>query len=103
MGGCSPVPEGPGLGVEVDEEKLAELAAVAPGVPAEPPRSVGILHLPGGQRLYTAAIPPVSRMTGREEGAIRGIRMELREDDGSEEFARIYERVAREGAFEAEE
>jgi len=32
-------------------------------------------------------------MTGREEGAIRGIRMELWEDDDSEEFGRVYERI----------
>ena len=58
---------------------------------------------PAGQRFYAPAVPAVSRMTGREEGAIRGIRMELREDDGSDEFTRVYERVSREGAFEAEE
>ena len=42
-------------------------------------------------------------MTGREEGDIRGIRMELWEDDDSEEFARVYERIDREGAFEADD
>ena len=100
--GSSPVPEGPGLGVEVDEDALAALAADSRKDPAEPSRNIGILHLPGGQKLYTAATPPIPKMTGREEGAIRGIRMELWEDDGSDEFERIYQRVAKEGAFETE-
>ena len=100
--GSSPVPEGPGLGVEVDEEKLAELAAGCPDAPTEPPRTIGILHLPDGQRLYTPAVPPITRMTGREEGATRGIRMELWQDDSSAEFERVYERLGREGAFEAD-
>lgn len=101
--GASPVPDGPGLGVEVDEEALAELATKAPSVPLEPPRHIGVLRLPDGQRLYTEATPPVAAITGREEGAVRGIGMELREDDGSEEFDELYQRVVRDGAFEAEE
>ena len=102
-GGCSPVPQGPGLGVEVDEEKLAELAAKSSEGSAESSRNIGILHLPGGQKLYTSATPAITAMTGREEGAIRGIRMELWEDDDSEEFGRVYERVDREGVFEADD
>jgi hypothetical protein len=38
-------------------------------------------------------------VTGREEGAIRGIKSEIWEDDGSAEFQRIYERVQNEGTF----
>ena len=101
--GSSPVPEGPGLGVEVDEEKLRELAARSQDEAAKPPRSIGVLYLPGGTRLFTPAKPPVERVTGREEGGTRGIRSELWEDDGSEAFAQAYERVAREGPFEAED
>lgn len=95
-GGCSPVPEGPGLGFDVDEEKLARLAAVGP---TEMPKHVGVLYLPGGNRMYAPSIPDVRRLTGFEEGAIRGVNSEVWEDDGSEAFARVYERVQREGAF----
>ena len=94
--GFSPVPEGPGLGVEVDEEALARMAA---NKPTEIPRHVGILHMPGGHKLYTPSFPSVSRLTGREEGTIRGLKLELWDDDGSPEFARIYERVQKEGTF----
>jgi hypothetical protein len=94
--GYSPVPEGPGLGIEVDEEALARVAANKPTII---PKHVGILHLPGGHKIYTPSLPSVSQLTGREEGTIRGLKLELWEDDGSSEFARIYERVQKEGKF----
>lgn len=94
--GSSPVPEAPGLGVEVDEEALARAAARQP---AEIPRHVAILRLAGGHKLYSPTFPRVSQLTGFEEGTIRGIDLELWDDDGSPEFARLYERVHAEGAF----
>lgn len=94
--GYSPVPEGPGLGYEVDQDALARAAA---NKPTEIPRHVGILHLPGGQKLYTPSFPSVSLLTGREEGTIRGINFELWDDDGSEEFSQIYDRVQQKGTF----
>ena len=90
------MPEGPGLGFDVDEEKLARLAA---GGPTEMPKHVGVLYLPGGNRMYTPSIPDVRRLTGFEEGSIRGVNSEVWEDDGTEAFARVCERVRREGAF----
>ena len=94
--GYSPVPEGPGLGIEVDEDALARVAS---NKPLEIPTHVGVLHLPGGHKLYTPSFASVSRLTGREEGTIRGLKQELWEDDGSSEFARVYEKVQREGSF----
>jgi L-alanine-DL-glutamate epimerase-like enolase superfamily enzyme len=94
--GYSPVPEGPGLGIEVDEEALARVAANKPTII---PKHVGILHLSGGHKIYTPSIPSVSQLTGREEGTIRGLKLELWEDDGSPEFTSTYERVQKEGKF----
>ena len=94
--GFSPVPEGPGLGIDVDEDALARVAA---NQPTEIPRHVGVLHMPGSHKIYTPSFAPVSRLTGREEGTIRGLKQELWDDDGSEEFARIYDRVQQEGSF----
>ena len=99
--GSSPVPEGPGLGIDVDEEALAQLAADCPKIPEELPRHVGILHLPDGSRLYTSPNPPITRLTGREE--VRGIGMNLWEDDDSEEFEQIFQRLEKDGPFEVEE
>ncbi len=91
--GFSPVPEGPGLGFEVDEEALARAASRKP---YKPPRMVAIVHLPGGHDIHTTASPDIKRITGREEGAIRGINVERWEDDGTEEFERAYRRVTEE-------
>ncbi|MCE2449698.1 MAG: hypothetical protein J4F35_15360 [Candidatus Latescibacteria bacterium] len=93
--GCSPVPEGPGLGVEVDEAVIARLAQRGP---AEIPRHLGKLRLPDGHVLYTASIPPIDALTGFAEGTIRGLSFEVWNDDGSEEFARMYGRVEEDGS-----
>jgi hypothetical protein len=84
------------LGIEVDEDALARVAA---NQPTEIPKHVGVLHMPGGHKIYTPSFASVSRLTGREEGTIRGLKQELWDDDGSEEFARIYDRVQQEGSF----
>ncbi len=96
--GSSPVPEGPGLGIEVDEDALARIAA---NKPIEIPKHVGILNMPGGHTFYGRSYISPGTLTGREEGTIRGIKSELREDDGSEKFKQIYERVQKEGTFRA--
>ncbi len=88
--GFSPVPERPGLGYEVDEEALAR---VAQNTPMEPPRTVGILHLPNGHRIHTPRNPHPQYYTGREEGAIRGINFEKWEDDGTPEFEQAYQQM----------
>ena len=94
--GSSPVPEDPGLGVEVDEHLLQALVGRA--VP-EIPRHVGVLKLPQGHVMYTPSLPPVSELTGFAEGTIRGLDFALWEDDGSPEFAAVVERLQREGPF----
>ena len=94
--GCSPVPETPGLGFDVDEDVLAQLAA---SPPVEIPKHVGILTLPGGHKLYTPSIPAVAGLTGFAEGTIRGLDFELWHDDGSPEFEQVYQRVQQEGNF----
>ncbi len=93
--GSTPVPEGPGLGVEVDETALKRLAATKPN---ELPTHLGVLHLPGGRRLYTPSIPNVSKLTGFPEGGIRGIRHEIWEDDSSDAFQEMYARVQAAGS-----
>jgi hypothetical protein len=82
--------------VEVDEAALARAAANGP---TAIPRHVGVLRLAGGHTLYTRSFPNVSRSLGFAEGGIRGLRLEVREDDGSPEFAKICERVDREGSY----
>lgn len=94
--GFSPVPEGPGLGFEVDEDAIARFAARKP---MERPRIIGILQLPGGHKIYNISSANVARLTGHEEGTIRGINFERWEDDRSAEFEQTYERLQRNGSF----
>ena len=94
--GFSPVPEGPGLGFEVDEEAVAKFAS---NTPVELQRYVGVLHLPGGRKIYSAGESSVTRLTGTEEGVIRGLHTEYWNDDGTPEFEEAYERAQREGPF----
>ena len=101
VNGASPVPEGPGLGVEVNEDALAELAAREP---TPVPKHVAVLHLADGHDIFYPSLEAVNveNMTGREEGAIRGLELELWDDDGSDEFIKIYERVQKKGPHVSE-
>ena len=94
--GCSPVPEGPGLGVEVDEAKLQRMIAREP---YQMPKVLGITRFAGGGTLYSVGFPNLEALVGYQEGSVRGHKFDLREDDGSEEFAQMYERAQHEGSF----
>ena len=94
--GCSPVPEGPGLGVEVDEAKLQQMIAREP---YQMPKVLGITRFAGGGTLYSVGFPNLEALVGYQEGSVRGHKFDLREDDGSEEFAQLYERAQHEGSF----
>ncbi len=96
--GSTPVPEGPGLGIDIDEEMLAELAARPK---SELPTHVGVLELPGGSTYYTPSIPSAERLSGFPEGNVRGIRSRVWNDDGSEDFKATFQRIQSEGAFKA--
>ena len=90
VAGFSRVPDGPGLGIDVDEDALARLANRAQQDVSRL-RQIGVLQLPDGRRWYTSVNPDVSRMTGHEEGTMRGIRLEVWIDDDSAEFDRVFE------------
>ena len=96
--GSTPVPEAPGLGVEVDENMLRQLAERPK---SEKPRHVGILYLPGGSQYYTPSIPEAESISGFPEGGMRGIRSSVWNDDGSQEFKTVYAKVQAEGAYKA--
>ncbi len=94
--GSSRVPETPGLGVEVDEEALQRAARRDP-LPR--PEFVGVTHLPAGATLYTLGDPDLERLTGFEEGAQPGIRLDRWAADGSAAYRATLERLRREGPF----
>ncbi len=90
------VPEGAGLGVEVDEEKLKQ-AAQREHIPKLD--VIGVLHLPYGRKYYTRGEPNVINLTGFEEGALRGIHCERLVRGESPDFERVHKRLEEEGPF----
>lgn len=92
-GGWVAVPDGPGLGVAVDEAAVARLQA---GAPMAEPRRIAVVIYPDGTRWHFGS------ETQRHEafyfgdlpGFVPGIRLEMREDDGSADFADLYARCA---------
>lgn len=97
--GSSPVPEGIGLGVDVDESAVQRLSQQRL---AEPPRSIGVLHMGDGSTWYGKGYVSPPSVTGTEEAQLRGFRSELWEDDGTTEFEAMYERVQQEGHVRGE-
>jgi len=81
--GFSRVPEKPGIGLDIDETKLKQAAERAHIAKVD---TIGVLHLPSGQKIYGQGDPRVEKVTGFEEGAIQGIHFERWADDGSAEF-----------------
>ena len=91
VSGWLPVPSGPGLGVEVDEAAVEALRA-AP-LEAEG-RRISTVVYPDGLRWHFAE--DLQRQEafyfGNLSGFVRGIRLEVREDDGSADFEALYSR-----------
>ena len=92
--GSSPVPEGPGLGVSVDEVLLERIRQNPVTVI---PRYITRLLLPGGHVQHTIGYPNIGRQTGFMEGSLRGVRLEVWEEDGSAEWQDTYDRLEQNG------
>ena len=91
--GFSRVCEEPGLGFDVDEELLYKYKD---NVPSEIAPYIGITRLSGGRTIYSLGQPHLPRIMGQEEGTVRGYAYERWFDDGSQEWAKVYERVSNE-------
>jgi L-alanine-DL-glutamate epimerase-like enolase superfamily enzyme len=90
--GLMKVPEGPGLGVELDEDAVARCRdAPAP----EWPRHFSVVTLPGGIVHYYRNLQQAEGLMKRgvDEAFAAGVRLTEREDDGSAEFDGIWKRL----------
>jgi len=94
VGGYARVPEGPGLGVEIDE---AALTRYKMSPPYELPRPKLLLTVtwPGGRARHYATIQQCwsDAFNGNIPAQERGARMTVRKDDGSKEWADLYARA----------
>jgi len=89
--GSTPVPEGPGLGVDVDEKELERIRKNPKTVI---PRVISELHMPQGSRFALQGWPSVDRLTGFPEGNMRGINLSLWEEDGTPGWTKRWEELA---------
>ena len=90
--GFMKVPEGPGLGVELDEDALARYAATEPKTW---PRHLSVVALPGGVKHYYRNLQQAERLMkqGVDESFAPGVRLNEWEDDGSPEFDNLWNRL----------
>ena len=106
VGGYHEVPAGPGLGVEVDEDAVEEYrvpeAELEPfrkkGLPYDhpEPRIINTIVYPDGSCIHMANANQgysYFMQYGNGPAQVEGVRLELRPDDGSKEWARLFERA----------
>lgn len=90
--GFMKVPEGPGLGVELDEDAVARYRDVPP---AEYPRHISVVSLPGGVKHCYRDLRQAEALMkqGVDESFAPGVRLHEWEDDGSREFERLWRKL----------
>ncbi|MEU4701424.1 mandelate racemase/muconate lactonizing enzyme family protein [Nonomuraea dietziae] len=101
-GGYARVPEGPGLGVTLDEDAL-ERWRVPDGFTPTPPRRLLGFHLGDGRVRRYAGIKQLfeeCRYVGNLPVQPRGASLDVREDDGTAEFDALYRQAERAPVWE---
>ncbi|MBD04429.1 MAG: hypothetical protein CME24_08800 [Gemmatimonadetes bacterium] len=88
------VPEGPGLGVVLDEAAIDRYAISAQPAP-EFSRHLSVVTLPGGLKHYYRNLQQAERLMkqGVDETFAAGVRLDEWEDDGSAEFDSLWTRL----------
>jgi len=91
VGGYARVPVGPGLGIEVDEAALVAYK-MDPPYDLPWPRLLLSVTWPGGQVRHYAGLRQLREdaQAGNVPAQERGVRMAVRADDGSPEWAELY-------------
>ena len=104
--GMAAVPNGPGLGYELDRDLLAKRAVPKPARRPEPKRLI-ITTWPNRDPMFTASNGRVNFMlTAGQQGKypyfVDGADSKLLPDDGSEQWSDLYTRARREGPIVAQ-
>ncbi|MCH2580560.1 MAG: dgoA protein, partial [Planctomycetes bacterium] len=100
--GFAGIPEGPGLGYELDEDAIEKFRVEKPVRRPDPPRLIAT-SWPDGRRMYIANNGQVNFMLRPgQKGELPyyepGVDTRLAEDDGSKEWKRLYSE-ARKGPY----
>jgi L-alanine-DL-glutamate epimerase-like enolase superfamily enzyme len=107
IGGYHQVPDGPGLGVEVDEEAVERFRL--PDVQIRPfadegklyerpkPRLLNTIVYPGGSCVHMTSTGQGYGYFGNGHGPaqVEGVRLEVTPDDGSKEWSDLFERAGK--------
>ncbi len=95
-GGYLKVPEGPGLGVEVDESALVR-HAMQPPYRIEYPKALLSVVWPHGRVMHYASMEQcwADFLSGNQPVQAHGVTLEVRPDDGSGAWAELYARTER--------
>jgi L-alanine-DL-glutamate epimerase-like enolase superfamily enzyme len=90
--GFMEVPRGPGLGVELDMDAVERYSGQA--APAWP-RHISVITQPGGVRHFYQDLQQAERLMkqGVDESFAPGVRLDEWEDDGSEGFQQMWQRL----------
>lgn|GEM_PF-6720907 len=91
--GFSRVSEEPGLGFDVDEELMYKYRDTQPNEMAP---YIGVVRFGSGRTIYSLGQPSIVKVMGQEEGSVRDYVYERWFDDGSQDWAKTYERVGNE-------
>jgi len=93
QGGYAQTPQEPGLGIQIDEEALARYR-MEPPYELPRPRLLLSVVWPGGRVVHYASMRHCwdDCFLGNQPVQERGVRMEVRADDGSKEWAALYAR-----------
>jgi hypothetical protein len=96
-GGFVKVPDGPGLGVEVDQRLIEELRVPSGARAGLPPRRILSFVLDDGRSLHCVSMAQLWAFC-EQDGTLpvqeRGAALHLRDDDGSADFTRLHARAA---------
>ena len=100
--GCHSVPDAPGLGVEVDEEAIEEFRVPEEKLDAEglymhpAPRIIKTVVYPDGSCIHMEGDRLSYFKQGNAEAQVEGARLDVWYDDGSIEWADLFQRVQEE-------
>ena len=103
--GHAVVPDGPGLGFELNRDRLNQRKVPRPPSRPEPRRLIET-SWPDGSSMYTASNGQVNFMLtagqqGRYPYFLRGADTRLVPDDGTSRWRELYERARKEGPIQA--
>jgi hypothetical protein len=102
--GTATIPQGPGLGVELDEDAIAKYRIEPLATKPDPPEALIAVRWPTEAVAYYASSAQYwdDFRSGRYPVFVKGVRFEYIADNGSREWKELHERAKKGGVFSKE-